>query len=158
MRVWLICLLFAVSLMGVRPVVADDAGLSDLKQWVGKYPDEKINSKALWDNSAFRSLLSGLMKDNAASYFYKELATGVGTPVEAQGDLVKIFVCRKHDCLYNAATLFADTKDNKLSICWHRVEDERDTWLSTGQIPKPLEYGDCAVHEGFDSYKTYHKD
>jgi len=158
MRVWLACLLLFVSLLGCRSVAAGDAGLSDLKQWVGKYPSDKIDGKTVWDNATLRSLISGLMKDNAATYFYDELTRGVDIPVEAQDNVLKIFVCRKHECFYNSATVFADTKKNKLSICWHRVEDERDTWMSTGHRLQPLEYGACATHAGFDSYKEYYKD
>lgn len=159
MRLLMACLLMiGVMLGGCRSVVAEDASLGSLRQWVDKYPTDKIDGKTFWDNKAFQALAEKLLDARALRDTYGEMGFEIVTPIEIQGDLLRVFVCREHACLMNSATMFVDMKKDKLHICWRNVYDKQDAWLSTGKKPEPMEIGACDKYSGFDLYKNYVKE
>ena len=160
MRPWLAALLLFVSLMGCRSVAAGDnriAELQDLNKWVGKYPHEKIDGKTAWDNQVLHDLASLILAPYTMDVLFKELATMVTSPVEKEGDIIRMYACREHACIMNAATLFIDMKKTQLSICWRSVYDKHDAWLENGQEPELKNVGACDEYEGFELYKKFYK-
>ena len=168
MRPWLAALVLFVSLIGCRSVEAGAspveaaknplAELQDLNKWVGKYPHEKIDGKTAWENKVLYDLAALILAPQTMDMLFKELAFGVTSPVEKEGDVIRMQACREHACILNSATLFIDLKKTQLSICWRNVHDKHDAWLENGQEPEFKKVGACDEYQGFELYKKFYKE
>ncbi len=154
-----LCLLIGMGLFSGTALAAaphQSPPLEYLAQWVGKYPFDKIDGVSLWDQPA---LQAPLLKTLGKSRF-KALQTSrqVTEPVQRQGDILALWVCRPHFCSMTDTKIFVNLKSEDVQACWTEplsldMKAGETMWLKSGQPPKTLPFGTCAAGDSPDGFR-----
>jgi len=157
-RRWLFVALLGVC--GWGSALAED--ISAIKQWVGKYPLEKIvNDKTLWEQPFVLAALSTTMGARFFAAFQKaKHSPEAPVATDGKGHFV-VWSCNEpDDCGGNNMTVYFNTADGAAEVCWRSPDGiggtVKDFWLTKGDA-RPLPPNGCGVGERdpFASFKRY---
>ncbi|HBM90703.1 MAG TPA: hypothetical protein DD400_02335 [Rhodospirillaceae bacterium] len=153
--------LLVVMLVGALPARAGEMpSLDDLAKWEGKYPNAVLSNHGFWDDTR----VLDVMKQNIPAALREIIIQGWGMkdeliemPIERQGDVLLVSVCKPHDCLSHAARLYFNLKRKTVQICWteetEKTGKQLDIWID--RDVKRLEKGACWDKSGFDGLAAY---
>lgn len=124
---------------------------AQLRTWVGKYPNAKIDGKNVWDIKDFKQKLQDVMGPKRFKKFWDDF--DISFPMEQEGDLLFLSYCKPHECVGVQADIFVNLKDDDVQVCWTNEEDYESVWLRQGKKPVQLKPVECGLWVKSDLFK-----
>ena len=91
--------------------------ISEMKQWVNKYPHEEISGVSLLTLKVFKNhLMKALGRKKYKEYLLIEDKATV-FPVKQSRDFLHVSMCEAHNCGGHEFHFFINTKESKIFIC-----------------------------------------
>lgn len=106
-----------------------ESGLSSLKT----KKDKTATEIKLWQNKEFTSRLEKLM---GADYKPMKENWNVETPMEVEGDVLKLTGCEQHNCGDNQYWLYIDTATDNINV-FHNLNGKLTPYKEKGEIKLP---------------------
>ncbi len=112
------------------------AGLANLKSWVGKYPTHKTGkvTKHFFLAAQIRQPLLKLL--SKSDYKLLTMEYGVETPIKQIGDYLVVKVCRPHNCSDEQAGFAINLKSGVIYVRMFASDNAR--WFSSKGIANDL--------------------
>lgn len=127
---------------------------SPLSAWVGKMPSD---SPFFWREADVKSIMIKFIPSDLIHMITSGWGGGsVEAPIERNGDMLGLFVCKAHDCASHAARLYFNLKQKTVQLCWtERYQGALlDVWFSGADV-KHLPQNACATGDLWDNLTRY---
>lgn len=144
------------ALWGAAPsarAAEDSPSLEPLRAWAEKYPGEQVGNKTAWEVGRLRETVEKIIGKERVKIFKRDFETGVSFPVEAQGNLLRFLLCKRHECISSSIDIFVNLADQTVSVCWMRYAERTAYWLEADKQPLDIGPAGCIDPQGFGLYE-----
>ena len=131
------------------PMPADtgaDTGGIDLAAYAGKYPFDKVNDVAFFDQPVVKSAIAAAIPDKAVLGWVMGERGGPSAPFEMKNGKVVAWACEQHNCGDHQWTVLIDPAGTAAEVCYQDAAalPGKTRWYRAGAAPETRE-GTCQL-------------
>lgn len=127
------------------PADAGAAGV-DLGAYAGKYPFDKVNDVAFFDQPVVKAAIAAAIPEKAVLGWVMGANGGPSAPIEVKNGKVASWACEQHNCGDHQWTVLIDPAGKAAEVCYQDAAalPGKTRWYRAGAAPETRE-GTCQL-------------
>lgn len=133
-----------------RAPAESDAGIGaagiDLAAYAGKYPFDKVNDVAFFDQPVVKAAIAAAIPEKAVLGWVMGANGGPSGPIEVKNGKIASWACEQHNCGDHQWTVLIDPAGKAAEVCYQDAAalPGKTRWYRAGAAPETRE-GTCQL-------------